>query len=234
MRLDVYGSRSLLMNLLKLRSKLNIKLNEVYIGTTIDSQMKKEYKLERSILNEIVSEYEVLELMTDVEKRFRRFHDFSKSNILIVDFIQEGKNLAKFSEGTFTVRPVLKRYGFNLENGKVLFNDKANNIERYVDRFLEYTESYDLIVLSKMRTPKYLEGSSGEVELKPNFAEVNFLNYYAMTFEELLIEKSDKVRCLPDYTNINDLNENYMKKKSYNEFFENELKKILNEHQFVN
>src|SRR5699024_469461 len=228
------GSRSLLMNLLKLRSKLNIKLNEVYIGTTIDSQMKKEYKLERSILNEIVSEYEVLELMTDVEKRFRRFHDFSKSNILIVDFIQEGKNLAKFSEGTFTVRPVLKRYGFNLENGKVLFNDKANNIERYVDRFLEYTESYDLIVLSKMRTPKYLEGSSGEVELKPNFAEVNFLNYYAMTFEELLIEKSDKVRCLPDYTNINDLNENYMKKKSYNEFFENELKKILNEHQFVN
>jgi|SRR5699024_3151415 len=234
MRLDVYGSRSLLMNLLKLRTNLNIELNEVYIGTTIDSQMKKEHKLDRSILKKIISEYEVLELMTDVEKRFRRFHNFSKSNILIVDFLQEGKNLAKFNEGTFTVRPVLKRYGFNMMKGKVLFDDKSNNIERYVERFLEYTESYDLIILSKMRTPKYLEGNSDKRELKPNFAEVNFLNYYAMTFEELLVEKSDKIKCLPEFSNINDLNEKYMQKKSYSDFLENELKRILNEYQFVN
>ena len=234
MRLDVYGSRSLLMNILKLRTKLNIKLNEVYIGTTVDSQMKKEHKLDRDILNEIISEYEVLELMTDVEKRFRRFHEFSKSNILIVDFLQEGKNLAKFNEGTFTVRPVLKRYGFNLAKGKVLFNDKANNIERYVEKFLEYTESYDLIILSKMRTPKYLEEIPDEPKLKPNFSEVNFLNYYAMTFEELLVEKSDKIKCLPNFSNIDDLNEKYMQKKSYSEFLENELNRILNDYQFVN
>src|SRR5699024_673800 len=139
-----------------------------------------------------------------------------------------------FNEGTFTVRPVLKRYGFDLVKGKTLFNDKSNNIERHVDEFLEYAKSYDLIILSKMRTPKYLEENSGEKELKPNFVEVNFLNYYAVTFEELLMRKSDRVKCLPDYADIGDLSDKYMQKKNYNEFFEKELQNILKEYQYVN
>src|SRR5699024_11143359 len=206
MRVDLYGSRSFLVNILKLRSKLNLELNDVFTGTTIDSQMKKELPVDENRFENFISNHEILEIKTDFLKRFRKYHSFTKSNILLVDFMHEGKLLMRFKDGTVAKRPVLNRYGYKWTDGKELTHeDKLSRVEEYVDNFIEYLSSYDLVIINKTRIPKYKRDENGKSLLKDEIKSINFLNFYAETFEDILISKKKDVVVVPNYKPLDEL-----------------------------
>ncbi|TVT28881.1 hypothetical protein FO441_00960 [Salinicoccus cyprini] len=229
MKVDVYGSRLLLINMLNLRFDLNVEINNAFIGTTIDSQVKKAVRVDNSKLNSFTSNYELLEIKTDFHKRLRRFHKFSKSSIIVLDLLHEGKPLIKFEEGVLTKRAVLKRYGYQWSDGKTLsYEEKIININQYVDILVDYLSSYELIILNQSRSPKYELNDDGKRTLKKNIEEINFLNFYTETFEDLLSQKLKKVYIIPEYKSISDLHDGYSKEEEYHAFLNKHIMRIFN------
>lgn len=232
MKIDVYGSRSFLVNLLKLKLKLKFEFNDVFTGTTIDSQMKKELAVDEERMKNFISNHEILEIKTDFLKRFRKSSEFAKSKIIFIDFMHEGKLLIRFGDGTVTKRPVLNRYGYKWKDGIDLsYEDKLSKIEEYVGTFIDYLKAYDLVIVNKARTSKYERDQKNNLSLKDNIQEVNFLNFYAETFEEILSKKREDIYFIPEYDSIHQLEEGYLNTNNYNEFLLENIASIINENK---
>src|SRR5699024_11334908 len=155
MLIDMYGSRSNLMSLFDVKTSESLVLSNIFIGTTIESQNCKELNINEDKMREVTSPYELIELNTDMSKRLRRFNSYAKSNVIILDFLHEGRESIKFKAGTLVNRPVLRRYGYSQGNGNILsLDNKIKNIEKYADDLIRYIESYDLVIVNKLRNPK--------------------------------------------------------------------------------
>src|SRR5699024_7672944 len=154
----------------------NIDLTNSFIGTNLASQECKEVPISKNRMKRIVSEYELIEIRTDLSKRLRRFKNFKESNIIFIDFMHEGKDLLDVHNGTIVDRPVLKRYGYDLSKDKLTNIDRIKNIEKNIDDLLEYISNYKVVILVKMRNPKYIEGKNGTSKLKKDFHQINKLN----------------------------------------------------------
>ncbi|WP_017548110.1 hypothetical protein [Salinicoccus carnicancri] len=231
MKVDLYGSRSFLINILKVKAKLGLELNDAFTGTTIDSQMKKELPIDENRFENFISNHEVLEIKTDFLKRFRKCHSFTKSNILLVDLMHEGKLLIRYKDGTVAKRPVLNRYGYKWENGKELtYDDKISRVEEYVDNFINYLSSYDLVIMNKARIPKYKLDENGKLILKDGIKDINFLNYYAETFEDILLRKKKDIIIIPEYKRVDELQDDYLNAKEYRTFLTENLGRLLVDH----
>lgn len=233
MLIDMYGSRSFLIHLLN--SKLDIKINRAYTGTTIESQMEKTSYVNEIILNRIISDHEKLEIKTDFQKTFRRFHPFSKSKIIIVDFMHEGKNSIKINKKTYVKRAVLNRYGLDLREGTEITREKKlGNVEKYLESFISYVSNYDLIIINKTRTPKFEKDKNDKLLLKDNIDEINFLNFYGELFEDLLEQRLNNVAVIPEFSPLKDLKDGYLKSKEYQQHLNENLDRILKEnYQFL-
>jgi len=228
MLIDIYGSRSNFLNVLNNKESLNLVISNVFIGTSIESQMFKEVPLDEERLEGFSSPYELIEINTDFRKRLRKYNKFPKSNLLLLDFMHEGRQSIKYKSGSMVNRPVLRRYGYSLGNSKLHSLDtKINGIKKYVDALIDYTSSYDLIVINKMRNPKLTIDENGNKHEIENFEEVNFLNYYAETFEEMLINKLENVEIIPEYQTPDQLYSGYQFDEEYQEHFNENMKEIL-------
>lgn len=230
MLIDIYGSRSNLINVLNTKDSLNLAISNVFIGTSIESQLFKEIPLDEERMEQFTSPYEVIEINTDFRKRLRRHNEFPKSNVILLDFMHEGRQSIKYKRGSMVNRPVLRRYGYSLGNGKLHSLDtKVNDIDKYVDALIDYISSYELVIINKMRNPKLSIDEYGNAYKKENFDEINFLNFYAATFEETLLAKLDKVEVIPEYSSTDQLKEGYQYKDEYQEYFKEKMKEILSQ-----
>lgn len=231
MLIDIYGSRSNLLNIIQVQNELSLVISNIYIGTTIESQMFKNVLIDETKLENISSPYELLEINTDFSKRFRNHNFFPKSNAIILDFMHEGRQSIKFKNGSLVNRPVLRRYGYSQGNGKTFSLDqKINNIEKYVEELVSYLSDYDLIIINKMRNPKFEMNESSELQMLENLQEINFLNYYAETFEDILMSKIENIEVIPSYKNTNDLSLGYLNDDDYLEYMKKNMKKILSKY----
>lgn len=230
MLIDIYGSRSNLMSLLSVNTDTNIVVSNIFIGTTIESQNCKEMKINEERMNDITSPYELIELHTDMSKRLRKFNNYVKSNVIILDFLHEGRESIKFKNGTLVNRPVLRRYGYSQGDGHVLsLDNKIKNIEKYVNDLINYIKPYDLVIINKLRNPKWTKDDNQRSVKVDDLESINFLNYYAETFEDVLASKKKDIRFIPEYKPLNQLEKGYQNNSDYLKFLENHLDNILKE-----
>lgn len=228
MLIDLYGSRSNLLNLLNNKDSLNLVVSNVFIGTSIESQMFKEIPLDEERLEEFTSPYEVIEINTDFRKRLRRHNDFPKSNVILLDFMHEGRQSIKYKSGSMVNRPVLRRYGYSLGSGKLhSLDNKINDIDKYIDALIDYISSYELVIINKLRNPKLAIDENGNLYKNENFAEINYLNFYAATFEEALIAKMENVEVIPEFNSPDKLQDGYQLEEDYQSYFKGKMKEIL-------
>src|SRR5699024_9564222 len=179
----------------------------------------------------IVSEYELIEIRTDLSKRLRRFKNFKESNIIFIDFMHEGKDLLDVHNGTIVDRPVLKRYGYDLSKAKLTNIDRIKNIEKNIDDLLEYISNYKVVILDKMRNPKYIEGKNGTSKLKKDFHQINKLNSFAEMCEDLLADKMPDIPIVELYKDLNDLRDGYQKTPQFKKYLKEEVNTIINIHK---
>src|SRR5699024_10731729 len=155
MLIDIYGSRSNLLNVLNTKDSLNLAVSNVFIGSSIESQLFKEIPLDEARLKNVTSPYEVIQINTDIRKRLRRHKHIHKSNVILLEYKHEGRQSIKYKNGSMVNRQVLRRYGYSLGNGKLhSLDSKVNDIDKYVDALIDYISSYELVILNKMRNPK--------------------------------------------------------------------------------
>lgn len=231
MLIDMYGSRSNLMSLFDVKTSESLVLSNIFIGTTIESQNCKELNINEDKMKEVTSPYELIELNTDMSKRLRRFNSYAKSNVIILDFLHEGRESIKFKAGTLVNRPVLRRYGYSQGNGNILsLDNKIKNIEKYADDLIRYIESYDLVIVNKLRNPKWEKNDEQLHVLVDNLADINFLNYYAETFEDILMSKMKDIKVIPEFKPVNQLQKGYQNDNEYLIFLKSHLDNILGEH----
>lgn len=230
MLIDIYGSRSHLMSLFEVNTSENLVVSNIFIGTTIESQNSKEITINEEKMNEITSPYELIELNTDMSKRFRRFNSYVKSNVIILDFLHEGRESIRFKSGTLVNRPVLRRYGYSQGNGNILsLDNKIKNVENYVNDLIKYIESYDLVIVNKLRNPKKINDNNISLKVE-DLERINFLNYYAENFEDILINKMKNIRVIPEFKSVNQLEKGYQNEADYLNFFKFHLDNILKEY----
>jgi len=233
MKIDVYGSRYTLINLIKLSSKFDLEISNAYTGTTIESQLKKEVPINEEKLKEIISKHEILEIKTDFNKRLRKFHKFTNSKVIVIDFMIEGSQTIQFNNKFVTKRPVLLRYGYNTLKGKeVNYSEKINNSERYIETLLEYLSDYDLVILNKVRQAKLIKNANDELTLRKNILDINFQNFYAELMEDLLLQKREDICIIPEFSDKSLLIHNYMSNKNYIDFFSKNIKEILDKEMY--
>lgn len=230
MLIDIYGSRSNLMSLFTVNTDTNIVVSNIFIGTTIESQNCKETIINEERMNDITSPYELIELHTDMSKRLRKFNSYVKSNVIILDFLHEGRESIKFKNGTLVNRPVLRRYGYSQGNGQILsLDNKIKNIEKYVDDLINYIEPYDLVIINKLRNPKWTKDDNQRSVRVDDLESINFLNYYAETFEDVLASKRKNIRIIPEFKSLNQLEKGYQNESDYLNFLGYHLDNILKE-----
>lgn len=231
MKVDLYGSRPSLMNLLNNRSNLQIEINKAYIGTSFDSQMKKATKIDERLMKKYLNEYEQLELLVDSRKLFRKLQNISESNIIFIDFLSEGKSVVKINDGVLLQNLSLKRCIKNIEEGQEISIDrKVKDLNVITDNFIKYLSTYDLIILNKLRHPKRKKTSYG-YQNKNNLDNVNFLNYYTESFEDLILEKMSNIEVIEEYDIPKNLVEGYYYDRNYIEYFLNRSIEILNKYK---
>lgn len=228
MKIDIYGSRSLMIKLVELASQMNIRIADSFIGTNLASQRLKEVPISQNRMKRIISEYEYVEIRTDLSKRFRRFKSLKESNILFIDFMHEGKDLIDVHNGTVVDRPVLKRYGYDTNKATLHKMDRVSNISKDIEDLLDYITNYKQIILIKMRTPKYTHDENGQKILVENFHEVNKLNSFAEMCEDLLISNLPELQVIELYKSVDNLREGYQKTSSYSKYLQREINNILN------
>lgn len=230
MKADVYGSRSLMMKLVEFSNELNLELVDSFIGTNLISQKYKDVPISQNRMKRIISEYEYIEIKTDLSKRFRRFKDFKESNVIFIDFMHEGKDLISVHNGNVVNRPVLKRYGYDTSKATISKLDRVINIEKDIANLMDYTANYKKIVLIKMRNPKYFD-KNGRKILKEDFHEINKLNSFAEMCEDLLISKIPDIDIVDLHKEVNDLRDGYLKTEEYQEHLKQEIKTILSKYK---
>lgn len=231
MKVDLYGSRPSLINLLNNRSNLQIEINKAYIGTSFDSQMKKATKIDERLMKKYLNEYEQLELLVDSRKLFRKLQNISESNIIFIDFLSEGKTVMKINDGVLLQNLSLKRCIKNIEEGREISIDrKVKDLNVITDNFIKYLSTYDLIILNKLRHPKRKKTSYG-YQNKNNLDHVNFLNYYTESFEDLILEKMTNIEVIEEYDIPKNLVEGYYYERNYIEYFLNRSIEILNKYK---
>lgn len=229
MLIDIYGSRVSLRNMLDIESNIKFDINNAFIGTTIESQMQKEVLINKDRESKIISPYEMLELKTDFNKRFKKHHKFTKSKAILIDFMQEGTKSVKFKAGVVAKRPVLTRYGYNMAKGKEFSYDlKISKLNNYVEELNSYLDSYDIIILNQMRSPKFNYDKKGNKVLYDSVSERVFLNHYAELFEEILLSKRKNIQVIPPYKPTDDLVKSDLDNNKYKEYLIKHLENICN------
>lgn len=227
MLIDIYGSRVSLRNMLDIESKIEFDINNAFIGTTIESQIQKEVVINEDRASKIISPYEILELKTDFNKRFKKHHKFTKSKAIMIDFMQEGTKSIQFKAGVVANRPVLTRYGYNIAKGKEFSYDlKISKLNNYVEELNGYLDSYDIVILNQMRSPKFNYDKNGNKVLYESINERVFLNHYAEVFEDLLLSKRENIQVIPPYKTIEGLVKSDLDNNKYKEYLIKHLENI--------
>lgn len=227
MLIDIYGSRVSLRNMLDIESKIEFDINNAFIGTTIESQIQKEVVINEDRVSTIISPYEILELKTDFNKRFKKHHKFTKSKAIMIDFMQEGTKSIQFKAGVVANRPVLTRYGYNIAKGKEFSYDlKISKLNNYVEELNGYLDSYDIVILNQMRSPKFNYDKNGNKVLYESINERVFLNHYAEVFEDLLLSKRENIQVIPPYKTIEGLVKSDLDNNKYKEYLIKHLENI--------
>lgn len=229
----MYGSRPFLMNLLNHREILNIEVNNAFIGTSFDSQKGKAIKINDNKMKRYLNDYEYLELLIDSRKLFRRLQNTSNANIIFLDLLTEGKQTIKINNGVLIENKSLKRCISNIEEAVELpIDKKVKDLDRITDEFISYLTTYDLVIINKLRQPKYKKTLNG-LEEKINLNQINFQNYYTESFEDLLLKKMDNVKFIEEYDIPKNLVDGYYYDKHYVEYFIKETQSILKNYNSI-
>lgn len=225
MNIDMYGSRYTLIPILNKGSDYDIHLENVYLGSNLESQFSKVTKLNKTYIKNKFTKYDYLEQLTDLQKTFRRFSGRSENNVIIIDFMMESKMVSLVNNVKLTDSLLLK-YSLT-ENIKVQKNlsltNKFNNLVKLMDNFIKLLNHYDLVILNKVKLSDNAIEQMNEDEL------INFKLQETIIelCESLLIKMGNNIVTIPFIYEDDNFNEKYLFDKVYQEHLINSLNTIL-------
>lgn len=225
MNIDMYGSRYTLIPILNKGSDYNINLENVYLGSNLESQFSKVTKLNKTYIKNKFTKYDYLEQLTDLQKTFRRFSGRSENNVIIIDFMMESKMVSLVNNVKLTDSLLLK-YSLTediKEQKNLSLTNKFNNLVKLMDNFIKLLNHYDLVILNKVKLSDYAIDQMNEDEL------INFKLQETIIelCESLLIKMCNNIVTIPFIYEDDNFKEKYLFDKVYQEHLINSLNTIL-------
>src|SRR5699024_5903541 len=133
----------------------------------------------------------------------------------------------KFKAGVVAKRPVLTRYGYNMAKGKEFSYDlKISKLNNYVEELNSYLDSYDVIILNQMRSPKFNYDKKGNRVLYVSINDIVFLNHYAEAYEDRLLNKRKNSKVISPYKTTEVLLKSDLDNNKYKEHLVKHLENI--------
>lgn len=198
--LDVYGSRYTLIPIMRSAEDIGYDIKKAYLGSSLSSQYAKTQKVDIKLVKKRLNSYEELEVLNDRLKLFRRFSSRTESRTIIVDFLNEGFEVINSLTGRITYIPANVKFDIKKNEIKYLSKDiRIEQIEENLNTFIKDLNHYDRIVLNKLRLPKYNKTKTNNYILKDSIEIINVMNSFIESFEDLFLEKMEKVEVIPLY-----------------------------------
>lgn len=225
MNIDMYGSRHTLIPILNKGFAYDIHLDNVYLGSNLESQFSKVTKFNKTYIKNKFTKYDYLEQLTDFQKTFRRFSERSENNVIVIDFMMESKMVSLVNNIKLTDSLLLK-YSMTEEiktQKNLSISNKFNNIISLMDNFVKLLEHYDLVILNRVKiSDNTLEKMNDEKLLHFKLQET-----IIEICESLLIKKCSNVVAIPFIYENNNFDEKYLFDKTYQDHLITSLNKAL-------
>lgn len=198
--LDIYGSRYTLIPIMRSAEDIGYDIKKAYLGSSLSSQYAKTQKVDTKLVKKRLNSYEELEVLNDRLKLFRRFSSRTESRTIVVDFLNEGFEVINSVTGRLTFLPANVKFDVKINEIKYLSKDsRINLIDENLNTFIKDLNHYDRIVLNKLRLPKYKKTKTNNYILKENIENINVMNSFIESFEDLFLEKMEKVEVISLY-----------------------------------
>lgn len=222
--IDLYGSRYTLIPLMRNATQLKLEINKAYLGSSLTSQYAKTQRVDTKLIKKTLNKYEELEVMNDRLKLFRRFSKQTKSNTIIIDFLYEGYEIVNSDSGRLTLTSANQKIDKKSSENTILTKgSRINTIKKNMDNFIGDLETFDKVILNKLRISKYVKNEDNNLILKDNIQEINIMNSIIETYEDLIINEIKTIDIIPLYRDY--CNEGYWFSPDYL----NHVKKYMTE-----
>lgn len=225
MNIDMYGSRYTLIPILNKGPDYDIHLENVHLGSNLESQFSKVTKFNKTYIKNKFTKYDYLEQLTDFQKTFRRFSGRSENNVIIIDFMMESKMVSLVNNIKLTDSLLLK-YSLteDIEKKKNLaLSNKFNNLVNLMDNFIKLLDHYDLVILNKIKLSDNVTDQMNEEELIHFKLQETIIDLC----ESLLIKMGNNIVTIPFIYENNNFDEKYLFDKVYQDHLINSLNIIL-------
>lgn len=200
--IDLYGSRYTLIPLMRSAEELEFEISKAYLGSALTSQFAKTQKIDTKYVKKISNKYEELEILNDRLKLFRRFSSHSKSSTIVIDFLNEGYDVLNLEQGRITLTPASIKFDKNNSRKMIMSKEtRIQDIENNLNTFINELDQFDKIILNKLRISKYRTDENGRTVLKDNIQEINVMNSVIESYEDLTLDKLNRIEIIPLYDN---------------------------------